>query len=283
MAFFKFRFPGRNASAEAVASGPNENIEVVRRRARYRLMGAVVLVLLAVLGFPMVFDTQPRPVAVDTPIVIPDRQAVAPLTASAPVPAAQAPAKPWKIAPETLSTQAGLDPREEVVPAHAATPPAAVAPAPEVKQAEPKPDVVDKPKEKPADKHKDKADAAHAKDDAKAAHAAKADKDKADADTKNKNKSKDSGDKAKALLDGKAASSERMIIQVGAFSDAGKLREVRQKLEKGGFKTYIQVVEGKDGKRTTRVRVGPYESREEAEKAAARIRKLELSPALLKN
>jgi len=40
MAFFKFRFPGRNASTEAVASGPNENIEVVRRRARYRLMGA---------------------------------------------------------------------------------------------------------------------------------------------------------------------------------------------------------------------------------------------------
>ena len=74
MAFFKFRFPGRNASAEALASGPNENIEVVRRRARYRLIGAVVLVLIAVVGFPLVFDTQPRPVAVDTPIVIPDRQ-----------------------------------------------------------------------------------------------------------------------------------------------------------------------------------------------------------------
>lgn len=282
MAFFKFRFPGRNASAEAVASGPNENIEVVRRRARFRLIGAVVLVLVAVLGFPMVFDTQPRPVAVDTPIVIPDRQAVAPLTASAPVPAAQAPAKPWKIAPETLSTQAGLDPREEVVPAQAAAVPVAVAVAPEIKPAESqsKPDIVDKPKEKPADKHKDKADTAHAKDDVKPVHATKADKEKADTDTKSK--SKDSGDKAKALLEGKSASSERMIIQVGAFSDAGKLREVRQRLEKGGFKTYTQVVDGKDGKPTTRVRVGPYESREEAEKAAARIRKLELSPALLK-
>jgi len=281
MAFFKFRFPGRNASAEAVASGPNENIEVVRRRARYRLIGAVVLVLVAVLGFPMVFDTQPRPVAVDTPIVIPDRQAVAPLTAPAPVPAAQAPAKPWKIAPETLSTQAGLDPREEVVPAPAAAVPAAVQ-APEVKPAESKPDVVEKPKEKSADKHKDKADTAHAKDDAKAAHPGKVDKEKADTDTKSKNKPKDDGDKAKALLEGKAASSERVIIQVGAFSDAGKLREVRQKLEKSGFKTYTQVVDGKDGKPTTRVRVGPYESREEADKAAARIRKLDLSPALLK-
>jgi DedD protein len=270
MAFFKFRFPGRNASVEALASGPNENIEVVRRRARYRLIGAVVLVLIAVVGFPLVFDTQPRPVAVDTPIVIPDRQAVAPLTASAPVPAAQAPAKPWKIAPETLSTQAGLDPREEVVPPSA---PAAVA------VQETKPEPVEKPKEKQADKPKEKADAGHAKDDAKALQAAK---DKADAEAKAKSKSKVDADKAKALLEGKSASSERVIIQVGAFSDAGKLREVRQKLEKSGFKTYTQVVEGKDGKPTTRVRVGPYDSRDEADKAAARIRKLDLSPAVLK-
>lgn len=268
MAFFKFRFPGRNVSAEAVSPGPNENIEVVRRRARYRLIGAVVLVLIAVVGFPLVFDTQPRPVAVDTPIVIPDRQAVAPLTAPGPVPAAQAPAKPWKIAPETLSTQAGLDPREEVVPPSA---PVAVHEA--------KPEPVQKPKEKQADKPKEKVDAGHAKDEAKALQAAK---DKADAEAKAKSKSKADADKAKALLEGKSASSERLIIQVGAFSDPAKLREVRQKLEKGGFKTYTQVVDGKDGKPTTRVRVGPYDSRDEADKAAARIRKLDLSPALLK-
>lgn len=258
MAFFKFRFPGRNASAEAVASGPNENIEVVRRRARYRLIGAVVLVLIAVVGFPLVFDTQPRPVAVDTPIVIPDRQAVAPLTASVPVPASQAPAKPLKIEHENLSTQAALDPREEVVPPSAPAPSA-------VHEAKPEP--VEKSKEKPVDKPKEKVDATHVKDEVKSTQAAK---DKADAD------------KAKALLEGKFASSERLIIQVGAFSDPVKLREVRQKLEKGGFKTYTQVVEGKDGKPTTRVRVGPYDSRDEAEKAVARIRKLDLSPALLK-
>ena len=258
MAFFKLRFPGRQVSAEAVSSVPNENIEVVRRRARYRLIGSVVLVLIAVVGFPLVFDTQPRPVAVDTPIVIPDRQTVAPLTASAPVPASQAPAKPWKIAPETLSTQAGLDPREEVVTEAKA------------KQEAP----VEKSQEKLVEK---------AKDDVKAAPLTKADKDKADAaDAKSKNKSKEDGDKAKALLEGKSATPERTVIQVGAFSDAAKLREVRQKLEKNGFKTYTQVVEGKDGKPTTRVRVGPYDSRDEADKAAARIRKLDLSPALLK-
>ncbi|PUE21650.1 SPOR domain-containing protein [Limnohabitans sp. MMS-10A-160] len=259
MAFFKFRFPGRNASAEALASGPNENIEVVRRRARYRLIGAVVLVLIAVVGFPLVFDTQPRPVAVDTPIVIPDRQAVAPLTAPAPVTASQMPAKPWKIAPETLSTQAGLDPSEQVEP------PSAPVVAPVVKS-----EPTEKPKEKQADKPKEKTEAAVAKSD------------KTDAEAKSKSKSKDDGDKAKALLEGKSATAERLIIQVGAFSDAAKLREVRQKLEKGGFKTYTQVVDGKDGKTTTRVRVGPYDSRDDADKAAVRIRKLDLSAAILK-
>ena len=60
MAFFKFRFPGQAASVEAVTSGLNENIEVVRRRARHRLIGAVVLVLVAVIGFPLLFDAQLR-------------------------------------------------------------------------------------------------------------------------------------------------------------------------------------------------------------------------------
>ena len=243
MAFFKLPFPGRNASVEAVSSGPNQNIEVVRRRARYRLMGAVVLVLIAVVGFPLIFDTQPRPVAVDTPIVIPDRQAVAPLTASVPVPAAQAPAKPWKIAPETLPTQAALDPREEVVPS-----PHTGGAAPAVTEAKPKP-------EKPVEKPLEKVAQPQAKED---------------------------GSKAKALLEGQASTPERMIIQVGAFSDANKVREVRSKLESVGLKTYTQVVDGKDGKPVTRVRLGPFETRDEVEKVAARIRKLNLAPAVLK-
>jgi DedD protein len=169
------------------------------------------------------------------------------------------PAKPWKIAPETLSTQAGLDPSEQVEP------PSAPVVAPVVKS-----ELTEKPKEKQADKPKEKTEAAVAKSD------------KTDADAKSKSKSKDDGDKAKALLEGKSATAERLIIQVGAFSDAAKLREVRQKLEKGGFKTYTQVVDGKDGKTTTRVRVGPYDSRDDADKAAVRIRKLDLPAAILK-
>ncbi len=87
MAFFKFRWPGQGASAENRAKRPRspqaESIEVMRRRARHRLMGAAVLVLLGVVGFPMLFDTQPRPIPVDVPIEIPDRNKAAPLVVPA--------------------------------------------------------------------------------------------------------------------------------------------------------------------------------------------------------
>jgi DedD protein len=265
MAFFKFRLPGQTASAEAVNSGANENIEVVRRRARHRLIGAVVLVLLAVVGFPLLFDTQPRPVAVDTPIVIPDRQNTPPLSSAVPVPASQAPAKPL-LSSEAVPAQASLDAREELVPATAAVAPVATASKSEaVKETISAEKAPEKSSEKPA----------ATKPEPKPAAPVKVEKPVA--------KPKDDGIKAQALLEGKAAKPNvgRVVIQVGAFSDAAKVRDVRSKLEQAGVKTYTQTVE-KDGKNTTRIRVGPYETKEEADKAAARIRKLDLPVSFLK-
>lgn len=100
-------------------------------------------------------------------------------------------------------------------------------------------------------------------------------------------KAADDAAKARALLDGKdpaknaKPNEERLVIQVGAYTDAAKVREARQKLEAAGFKTYTQVIDGKDGKRT-RVRVGPFESKAEADKNAQKIRKLQLEAAILK-
>jgi DedD protein len=92
---------------------------------------------------------------------------------------------------------------------------------------------------------------------------------------------------AKAKSEGKAdgksdagSGDGRVVVQVGAYTDEGKVREVRQKLEKAGFKTYTQVVDTGEGKRT-RVRVGPFASRAEAEKAAAKIKSLNLPASLL--
>jgi len=76
------------------------------------------------------------------------------------------------------------------------------------------------------------------------------------------------------------AEEARFIVQVGAFADAEKAREARTKVERAGLKTYTQVVDTKDGKRT-RVRVGPFTNRAEADKAAARIKALDLSASVL--
>jgi DedD protein len=96
----------------------------------------------------------------------------------------------------------------------------------------------------------------------------------------------DDGAKARALLEGKpvqvAAASDtgRFVVQVGAFADASKARETRLKVERAGLKTYTQVAETAEGKRT-RVRVGPFASRAEADKAADKIKGLDLPAAIL--
>jgi len=95
------------------------------------------------------------------------------------------------------------------------------------------------------------------------------------------------GDKAQALLDGKdpaksaTPAAARYTVQVGAFADGQKAQEARTVLEKAGIRTYTQVVVTADGKRT-RVRIGPFPSRAEADKAAARVREAGVTPAVLK-
>lgn len=70
------------------------------------------------------------------------------------------------------------------------------------------------------------------------------------------------------------------MVQVGAYAEEAKVREVRAKLEKAGLKTYTQQADTKEGKRT-RVRMGPYTDKAEAEKALAKAKGLQLQATLL--
>ena len=89
------------------------------------------------------------------------------------------------------------------------------------------------------------------------------------------------GAKAQALLDNTApASATRYVVQFGAFSDATKAHETRMKVEKAGIKTYAQMVQGPDGKKF-RERVGPFDTKAEAMKAAEKIKKLDLPVSIL--
>jgi DedD protein len=206
MAFFKFRKGGDEHPAPAAAT---ESVEVMRTRARHRLIGASVLVLLGVIGFPLLFDSQPRPIAVDIPIEIPDKNTVKPLGSVPPsTPASQV----------IVETEAGTKTIESA--AVPAVPAVKATAKPENKLAE-KP--VEKPVEKPAEKPMPR------------------DSDGAKAQALLEGKTVDQAASAPAAA--------RFVVQIGAYADAAKAQEARIKLEKAGLKTYTQVVQPKEGKR----------------------------------
>jgi len=127
MAFFKFRKDGAEPANAAPAA---ESLEAMRTRARNRLIGAATLVLIGVVGFPLLFDSQPRPIDVNIAIDIPDKAKAAPLSAaSAPSPA-KAPAETETSAG---SAAASAPAEQEVVVAPAAKPEPKVEPKPDTK------------------------------------------------------------------------------------------------------------------------------------------------------
>jgi DedD protein len=247
MALFKSRKVGDDA---AIAPRQPESVEAMRKRARHRLIGAGVLVLIGVVGFPLLFDTQPRPIAVDIPIEIPDRDKAKPLPVPA-KPATQSPAVPGPVtaAPAPAKAQASAAQAKEGATAIAPAPPEAKAEAAPVAKVVAKTEP--KPEPKPASKPETKVA---------------------------------EGAKAKALPESKpvaaAPAEARYVVQVGAFADPAKAREARAKVERAGLKTYTHVAETKDGKRI-RVRVGPFETRGEADKAASKIKGLDMPAAIL--
>ncbi len=255
MAFFKMRKGGEESPA---TRRPAESIEAIRKRARHRLIGAGVLVLIGVIGFPLLFDTQPRPIAVDIPIEIPDRNKVKPLPPAPPRPAAQAAVSgPVTMAPASPAAAAAVAVAPPAAPAAASPEPPARLEAGAQSHPESKP----QPRPEPQPESKAAAKPAARSGD-------------------------DGGAKAKALLEGTAvhaaaATAEgRFVVQVGAFADPAKAREARLKVERAGLKTYTNVAATKAGKRV-RVRVGPFGSRAEADRAAGKIKGLDLPAAVL--
>jgi len=310
MAFFNFRWPGKKDEAESVAGAKRpsrlaqgESVEAMRRRARHRLIGAAVLVLIGVVGFPLLFDTQPRPIPVNIPIEIPDQANSAPEVVPGAHVASQTAAPSGRVA-----ANASLDDGEEVLaPSARPAVPAATAPAvgaavtaaavgtaaavaSQVKP-EPKPEV--KPLPKPEVKPERKPEPKPEKPKAEVKPEVKPEIKKPEAKPEPKHKPEapkvDEAARARALLEGRSASeaapakeaaatNERFIVQIGAFAEVGKANEIKGKLGAGAF---TQTVDTKDGKRT-RVRMGPFKSREEAEKAAARAKSLGLPASVFK-
>ena len=241
MAFFKTRKSGDEPAATPTQP---DSIEVIRRRAKHRLIGSAALVLIGVIGFPILFDQQPRPVSVDIPIDVPER-AKAP-TVAAPTAPVETIIEEKEAPSPVLAASSASKTIAEAAPAKAVVSPIAPAPAPS-------PAPVAAPAPAPV----------------------------AVVDEGAKAKALLEGREPPAP--GQAASAPaagRYVVQVGAFAEAGRAQEVRGKLERAGLKTYTHVADTKDGRRI-RVRVGPFADKAEATKAAAKIKQLELPAAIL--
>ncbi|HOP91622.1 MAG TPA: SPOR domain-containing protein [Ottowia sp.] len=330
MAFFKFRqrgqpqpepTRGRGRKNEPAAPGPQETIDTLRRRARHRLIGAAVLVGLAIIGFPLLFDTQPRPVAVNAPITIPDKDKVAPLRTPDPVPAAASLGEREEMVSGAVAPRGGERTASAsaaaVAPARRASAEKPAAPTrdarPDAAAADARAKAEEAARLKAEEAARAKAAQAKREEEAKAAQARR-DDDRSQAQTDAQAKreeaarakreqearakreselraKREEAARARALLEGRGTPSAdkpaaadakggRFIVQVGAFADDSAVREARQKAERAGVKTYTQTVETSAGKRT-RVRAGPFSSREDADKAAGALKKAGLGGSVL--
>ncbi|HEY9106820.1 MAG TPA: SPOR domain-containing protein [Roseateles sp.] len=241
-AAFSAAAPKKSKSGAKAAAA--DDVQVLRVRARRRLIGAAVLVAVGVIGFPLIFETQPRPIPVDLPIEIPRKETAPPLAVPTREPLSQAEPAPAPAASAELPVEPKV---AEKVPEKPVEKP------------------VDRPVEKPVDKPPVKLAEKPAEKPA------------------DKPKAANDGARAQALLDGKEAmpaAAPRYIVQVGAYGESKAAQDVRSKVEKLGLKTYAQAVDTADGKRI-RVRLGPFASRDEAERASAKLKGAGLPGAIL--
>lgn len=221
-----------------------QDVSALQKRGRRRLVGAIALVLLAVIVLPMVFDPEPRQNAPAVSVRIPNEEGgkftpkVAPKPA-APQNGAAAPAQPAQPEPIAAAPEAAAMPEPKTAvkavekPAAKAVekPAAKVEPAAEAKGVEKK---APPPAPRPAEK-------------AVAAPAA-------------------------------AGTGEQFIVQVGAFADPEKVRERVQQIKAAKLPHYTEPIATANGT-VTRIRLGPYASKEAAEKAHARAQALGFNPS----
>jgi len=293
-------------TGEAPASPVPESgdaVQQARVRARRRLIGATVLLVIGVIGFPLVFETRPRPIPVDIPIEIPRKENASPLEmppARTPGPVAMPPMPGQSVATEAgVITESRGDAGREIAQgavsagsgaeraastrSGSTVGDAARVPAPAVdsaRRATAGTSATEAPKLATAP-------AKPASEASKVAAVAKpapvAAVKPATVPAAGPSPASAESGRAQALLDSKpppGAASGRFVVQVGAFAEADSARETREKVEKLGLKAYTQVAQTPSGSRI-RVRIGPFGTRAEAEAALAKARAAGLNPVVL--
>ena len=194
--------------------------DTLRKRGRRRLVGAIALVLLAVIVLPMVFDPEPRPSAPLVSVRIPSEDNTKFTPKPVPKPAAVQGAGEAK-APQKAPEPPPAAKEETPAPAPRTAAPASTAEAP-------------RPADKPVAGRPEK---------------------------------------PAAPASARTATGDQFLVQVGAFASADKVREVTDKLKEARLVHYTEPVATAGGQ-VVRVRLGPFASRDAADKAREQARAL---------
>jgi DedD protein len=221
------------------------NVDELRRRARRRLVGAIVLALAAAVVVPMLLESDPKPLGDDVSIKIPpvdDGKFVNRLSDNKgksdapPSPADTAPRKSVADAEKAVMSPATKVPKYDtaIVSEKATTaPPSPSAPAPGTGASAPPTAAAP--------------DAAAASSDAKSADA----------------KSPSPATSVTAAATKTETSRDGFAVQLAAFSDDKGANALANRLKKAGYPAYTEPLSTSRGT-LWRVRVGPYSSRDAA-------------------
>ena len=221
-----------------MSDSPDTSLQL-KKKARRRLVGAIAFAGLAAVVLPMIMDEEPKQQIQDVQIRIPgqDQEAFTPKLPEKPAEVAISGDEPAPATVQKVETVAPLAEKAE----------------------KPVEKAADKPIEKKAEKQAEKlAEASKAKSPA------------------------NDQQRAAAILSGKtveppagaAATSEgQFVILIGAFSNPDNVKQLQTKIGELGVKVFTEPLESPGG-RKTRVRAGPFPSREAADKALGKLKKI---------
>lgn len=217
----------------------SEELEL-KKRARRRLVGAVAFATLAAVVLPMVMDEAPPLSGQDIELKIPGQDQPARPLLNAKPPAAGLPvAGQTPVAAEKpVAAPSPAKPAEAVPAKPVAAPPSKPADAPSAKLPE-----------TPPAKPTPPVAAKPAADDAR---------------------------RARAILDTGQTTADATgtyVVLIGAFANPANVKNLQTKLGQLGIRTYTEMLESSQG-RKTRVRAGPFPSREVAEQALEKMKKI---------
>jgi DedD protein len=207
----------------------------LKRRARRRLIGAVVLVTAIIVVLPMMLDSEPKTPSQEVAVRIPSPDSGTFASKVAPLPAAPE----SKAAPKAPEPKPAAKPPVEQAKKIAAAPPVVETPA-VVKEA---------PKEVPKPALK------------------------AETELSKPASAKPAAKKPKPAAKPAAG---KFVVQVIALADAEKAKQMQGQIAAAGIKSYTEVVKTAKGD-VTRVRAGPFATRQAAEKARDQLKALGMS------